>query len=166
MNKIEEIAKARKSVSSRERLLKMVDDITREDVFSVNIDTIKKIIKDGGTKQYLSVKEGRPFYQLSIPYDLVEGNKWNSTAEQVWMEKQSIYINLYVQYYNTDTNRCETWSKFFRKGEYCGEIPYCDKYGNSQTAYFVYDEWDKVRVIKSIIRAYVINKTTKKEIVK
>ena len=65
---------------------------------------------------------------------------------------------VYVQFSNTDTSLTVPFNDFFRKGDFKGTIKRDDRYGNLQTYYYVYDEKDKVEVIRSFCLEYINTK--------
>ena len=110
-----------------------------------------RIVKEVGTNFYKS-RDKRVYITERT------GNHWNSTFTGVELIKGRLYVNLYVQYSNTDTETSETYSEFFTRGDYRGAICYEDRYGNPQTEYYTYSTGDKARAIRSLLLEYVQRK--------
>lgn len=133
--------------------LGIINSLTDSELLQTSEDTIKRILKEAG--------HGKPRSRnkhLGISSDYRSGNDWNSNVVAVNLEKGELWMDIYVQYSNTDTTTCERYNDFFKRGVYRGHIVESDRYGNPQTYYFNYSEEDKARVIKSILRQYIFNK--------
>lgn len=135
------------------RKLKMIENLTKDELFSVSPDTMRRIIKEAGTHLHRSRDK-----QLMLSEDQRTGNNWNSTINGVEFIKGKLYVSIYVQYSNTDTDTSEHYRHFFRRCSYRGEIRAFDCYGNPRYFYFVYDESEKAEALRSILRQYVVNK--------
>ena len=96
-----------------------------------------------------------------IPDRFRTGNHWNSTFTGVELIKGKLYVSLYVQYSNTDTDTDATYSEFFSSGDYRGAIRYEDRYGNPHTDYYTYTQSDKARALRSMLLTYVQRKYNK-----
>ena len=130
--------------------LDLLEKFTPKELPSVTTDTVKRIIKEVGRKI------GRTrCKELYISRKLRTGNDWNSEFEGVDCTNGKLYVNLYVQYGNTDTTTCEGFDKFFSKGKYVGSIAHTDRYGSPQTAHFIYDESDKARCMTRLLMQYL-----------
>ena len=95
---------------------------------------------------------------LRISNDRRIGNAWNSNIEAVEYVKGNLYLNIYFQMDNTDTNICEKYLNFFKGNEYHGKYYTTNIYGDSVPNYFTYNREDKAGVIKSILLEYVHTK--------
>lgn len=131
--------------------LGIINSLTDSELLKTSENTIKRILKEAGhgkpraRDRHLGLSE-RP------------GNNWNSNVVAINLEKGELWMDIYLQYSNTDTTTCEKLADFFKRGAYRGHIVESDRYGNPQTYYFNYSEEDKARVIKSILHQYISNK--------
>ena len=146
-----------------EKKTQIIMDLTEDELMAITPATVTRIIKETGTNFYKSRNK-----RLWISDRFRTGNHWNSTFNSVELIKEKLYVNLYVQYSNTDTDRSETFSEFFSKEDYRGAIRYDDKYGNPHTDYYTYSPSDKARALRSLLLTYVQRKyrhyyETKKE---
>ena len=130
--------------------VEIVENLTPKELLSVNSDTIKRMVKETGSNRYKSRDK-----ELFISHELKTGNNWNSELESVGIYKGNLYVNLYVQYSNTDTTKTESFDKFFCKGDYQGSIIGSDHYGNDRHYYFSYDESDKACCIGRLLLQYL-----------
>lgn len=139
-----------------EKKVQIIMELTENELLAITPATVTRIIKEAGTRLYRSRDK-----RLWIPDRFRTGNHWNSTFNSVELIKGKLYVNLYVQYSNTDTDRCETFSEFFARTDYRGAIQYNDKYGNPHTDYFTYSQSDKAKAIRSLLLTYVQRKYNK-----
>ena len=131
--------------------------LTDEELLAITPETAKRIVKEGGS----SLPRSRD-KRLWICHDYRSGNDWNSTVEGFSLIKGRLFIDIYVQYGNTDRSTCEEYSTFFQRGDYRGEIKGSDRYGNERTYYFTYSKSDKARVLRSLLLQFIINKKSRK----
>ena len=136
-----------------DKKVQIIMELTDDELLNVTPATITRIIKEAGTRLYRSRDK-----RLWIPDQLRTGNHWNSTFNGIELIKGKLYVSLYVQYSNTDTDRSETFSEFFSRGDYRGAIRYDDKYGNPHTDYYTYSPSDKARALRSLLLTYVQRK--------
>ena len=146
-----------------DRKVQIIMELTEDELLAITPATVTRIIKEAGTRLYKSRDK-----RLWIPDQFRTGNHWNSTFIGIELIKGKLYVDLYVQYSNTDTDRSETFSDFFSRGDYRGAIRYDDKYGNPHTDYYTYSPSDKARALRSLLLTYVQRKyrhyyETKKE---
>lgn len=130
--------------------VEIVENLTPKELLSVNSDTIKRMVKETGSNRYKSRDK-----ELFISHVLRTGNNWNSQLESVGIYKGNLYVNLYVQYSNTDTTKTESFDKFFCKGDYQGSVIGSDYHGNDRHYYFSYDESDKARCMGRLLLQYL-----------
>lgn len=130
--------------------VEIVENLTLKELLSVSSDTIKRMVKETGSSRYKSRDK-----ELFISHELRTGNNWNSEFESVGIYKGNLYVNLYVQYSNTDTIKSESLEKFFCKGDYQGSIKGSDHHGNERHFYFSYDESDKARCMGRLLLQYL-----------
>jgi len=127
-----------------------VKNLTIPELLSVTPDTIKRMVREIGSNYYKSRDK-----RLGLSSELRTGNNWNSDFEGVSLIKKSLYVDLYLQYSNTDTTISETFENFFAHGEYRGHIVRSDAYGNPMTYYFTYTPADKAGCMKSLLLTYL-----------
>ena len=96
--------------------------------------------------------------RLFISKDRQRGNSWNSTIEALEYINHKLYLDVYFQFSNTDTNTSVELSKFLGNGDFTGSVVRGDRYGNDRHYYFTYSEGSKQRVIRSILEQYVYSK--------
>ena len=135
------------------RKLELIDRLTDSELRKVSENTIKRIIREAGTRLHKSRDK-----RLTISESQRAGNRWNSTVNGVENIKGKLYVSLYVQYSNTDTDTSEHYATFFAQGEYHGQVKGSDSHGNTRFYYFTYDDGDKMNVLRSILREYVLRK--------
>ena len=133
--------------------LEIINSLSEAELLATTEATLIRIIKEVGR----SISKTRD-KELYIGGDRQVGNNWNSTVEGIDLIKGKLYLNIYLQYENTDTNTSEEYDDFFRGRNYRGEIRRSDRYGNGRTYYFCYDHSDKARVMKSILLEYIYRK--------
>jgi len=138
-----------------QKKLAVINNLSQYELLNVTTATITRIIKEAGYG-----KKGSPNKTLRLTVTV--GNDWNSDVESIYVWKGKLYIDFYLQYSNTDTSTEDTWSNFIYRGDYRGSYKYTDRYDNPQTAYFTYDEEDKARVIKAILKSYIKTKYASK----
>ena len=130
-----------------------INSLSQDELLSTSETTVQRIVKEAGRKMWKTRDK-----ELRISHDRRNGNAWNSTIECVDLIKKKLYIDLYVQFSNTDTTHSEEYDVFFARGNYRGEIHRSDRYGNPRTYYFIYDKEAKANVMKSILLEYVYTK--------
>lgn len=133
--------------------LRIIMELTDQELLATTQETVTRIVKEVGSNY--SNSRNRRFY---ISTRFRTGNNWDSTFTGVELIRGKLYVALYIQYSNTDTDAIETYSKFFTSGNYRGTVTYEDRYGNPQTDYYTYSERDKARAIRSLLLEYVQRK--------
>ena len=133
--------------------LEIINNLTTDELLSVTPETIKRIAKETGR----SIGKSRNKV-LRISNDRRSGNNWNSDIEAVEFINDNLYLNIYFQMDNTDTNICEKYLNFFKGEEYHGKHYTTNKYGDTIPHYFTHNREDKAGVIKSILLEYVHTK--------
>ena len=130
--------------------LDIINNLTQNELLNITEENMLRIVKEAGL--------GKPHSRDKKFYLNEEvGNNWNSTIKGIVLFKRKLYLNVYVQYENTDTTKVVPYNDFFNRGKYRGTVKYQDRYGNQQTSYFIYDESDKSRVIRNICIEYIYN---------
>jgi len=143
-------------IFSRTQPQKKIDTInalSEDELLSTSEATVKRIVKDAGRRMWKTRDK-----ELRISHERRAGNAWNSLIEAVELIKGRLYLQVYLQYENTDTSTSEEYDEFFRNGNYRGEVRRSDRYGNGRTYYFLYNSSDKASVMKSILLEYVFTK--------
>lgn len=134
--------------------LEIIESLTDNELLDIKESTVIRIVKEVGNFHYQSKRNKL----LNIASERRQGNSWNSTFDGVDFYKGELYVELYLQYENTDTSTSEEWRRFFRHGNYEGQCRRDDRMGNLRTYYFTYSESQKVKCIKSILQEYVHRK--------
>ena len=143
-------------IFSRTQPQKKIDTInalSEDELLSTSEATVKRIVKDAGRRMWKTRDK-----ELRISHERRAGNAWNSLIEAVELIKGRLYLEVYLQYENTDTSTSEEYDDFFRNGNYRGEVRRLDRYGNGRTYYFLYNPSDKASVMKSILLEYLHRK--------
>ena len=133
--------------------LEIINNLTTAELLATTPETIKRIAKEAGR----CIGKSRDKV-LRIDRDRQVGNNWNSDVEAIEYIKGNLYLNIYFQTDNTDTNICEKYATFFHGDEYHGKHYTTNRYGDEVPNYFIYDRQDKANVIKSILLEYVHTK--------
>ena len=144
-----------------QKKLELIEKMGPAELMNVSYSTIERIVKETGS--------GKPRCRnkrLYICRDRQKGNSWNSTIEAIDTYKGKMYLDVYMQYENTDGNTDYAVSSFLQRGESRIGLKTTDRYGNDRTYYAIYDEGDKQRVIRSILEEYVHTKYSDKLCVK
>ena len=127
-----------------------INALTQDELLSTSEATVKRIVKETGRRMWKTRDK-----ELRISQERRAGNAWNSSIDGVQLIKGQLYLDVYLQYENTDTNTSEEYDDFFRNGNFRGEVRRLDRHGNGRTYYYLYDSSDKASVIKSILLEYV-----------
>lgn len=130
--------------------IEIVETLNQAELLTITPDTVKRMLREVGFNQHKSRNK-----ELRISREFRSGNDWNSEFTGVRIYKAGLYVELYVQYSNSDTDVSETFEKFFAHGDYKGFITRNDRYGNPQTYYFTYTPADKAECVKSLILQYL-----------
>ena len=142
-----------------EKKTAIINAATEDDLMRVSKDTIIRIIKEVGSKVYMGMgKYSSRDKSLYIPNDRWASNRWNAWVKGIDYRKGKLFVNIYVQYSNTDTDRDEHYDTFFGIGQYNGHLTYTDMYDNPHTAYYTFSRSHKANAIKAILLTYVERK--------
>ena len=113
------------------------------------------MVKEAGKSIYKSKRDKT----LMVSRQRRTGNNWNSWFNGVDLTKGKLYVNLYIQYDNTDTDDSISYGEFMRdRDRFRGTVKTTDRYDNPQTYYYFYDNDDRARAIKSLLLEYVYTK--------
>ena len=136
-----------------QKKIDIINALSEDELLSTSEATVKRIVKDAGRRMWKTRDK-----ELRISHERRAGNAWNSLIEAVELIKGRLYLEVYLQYENTDTSTSEEYDDFFRNGNFRGEVRRLDRYGNGRTYYFLYNLSDKASVMKSILLEYVYTK--------
>lgn len=137
------------------RKLKIIESLTQDELLAITPATIIRMVREVGEPYYKSKRDKK----LCVRRVIRKGNEWNSEFTGVDLLKGKLYVNLYVQYDNTDTEDCVSYSEFMGdKNRFRGTIKTTDRYDNPQTYYYFYDNDDRARAIRSLLYEYVYRK--------
>ena len=135
--------------------LEIIESLTKEELLAITQATVIRMVKEAGELHYKSKRDKK----LIVNRQRRVGNNWNSWFNGADLLKGKLYVNLYVQYTNTDTEQCIPYCEFMRDADrFKGTIKTTDLYGNPQTYYYFYDNADRARAIKSLLLEYVCRK--------
>ena len=137
------------------RKLEIIASLSQEEILALTPATIIRMVREAGEFHYKSKRDKK----LCVRRVIRKGNEWNSEFTGVDLLKGKLYVNLYVQYDNTDTEDCISYDEFMRdKERFRGTIETTDRYDNPQTYYYFYDNDDRARAIRSLLYEYVYRK--------
>lgn len=135
--------------------LEIIESLSQEEILAITPATIIRMVREAGESHYKSKRDKK----LCVRRVIRKGNEWNSKFTGVDLLKGKLYVNLYVQYDNTDTEDCISYDEFMRdKDRFRGTIKTTDRYDNPQTYYYFYDNDDRARAIRSLLYEYVYRK--------
>ena len=72
--------------------------------------------------------------------------------------KGKVYVNVYIQNEDTDTDKGELLSVFLKRGDFNTKAYFTNRYGDDIPTYVTYTPDDKAKVIKSILLHYLYTK--------
>ena len=133
--------------------LSLVETLMPVELKSITKETIIRIIKEIGYRY-----PGTRDWVLNIPSENQVSNNWNSWITRFALMNGKLYVRLYLQYFNTDTEIPESYDKFFSKGDYRGSYTWDDRYSTPQTSYFTFSEGDKLRSLRLLLELYLKRK--------
>ena len=137
------------------RKLEIIASLSQEEILAITPATIIRMVREAGEFHYKSKRDKK----LCVRRVIRKGNEWNSEFTGVDLLKGKLYVNLYVQYDNTDTEDCISYGEFMRdKDRFRGTIKTTDRFDNPQTYYYFYDNDDRARAIRSLLYEYVYRK--------
>ena len=137
------------------RKIEIIDSLNQTELPAITPATIIRMVREAGELHYRSKRDKR----LMVSRERRAGNNWNSWFNGVDLMKGKLYVDLYIQYSNTDTDNCISYGEFMRdKDRFRGTIKTTDRYDNPQTYYYFYDNEDRARAIKSLLLEYVYTK--------
>lgn len=117
--------------------LNTVKSMSDNDIRQTTLNTLTRICKECMDE----------YGTFRIRHDRREGNDWNSLVDGLYLGKSGkLCVDVYHQSTSTDTNTLEYASEFFGRGRFRG---------NTHLGTYIYDESDKVKVLRSILLEYV-----------
>ena len=93
-----------------QKKIDIINALSEDELLSTSEATIKRIVKDAGRRMWKTRDK-----ELRISHERRAGNAWNSLIEAVELIKGRLYLEVYLQYENTDTSTSEEYDDFFRK---------------------------------------------------
>lgn len=139
--------------------IQIIEKLTDDELLAITPATIIRMVKEAGKSIYKSKRDKT----LMVSRQRRTGNDWNSWFNGVDLLIGKLYVNLYIQYDNTDTDDCISYGEFMRdRDRFRGTIKTTDRYDNPQTYYYFYDNDDRARAIKSLLLEYVYTKYAEK----
>ena len=141
------------SRTAPKKKVEIIDNLTIQELLSITPATLTRIVKETGNKRGNTRTK-----ELYLSAVFQTGNDWNSLFDGIGYSNGKLYVMLYCQFSNTDRSICDTYDRFFKRGEYRGSIEWQDRYGNPQTSYFVYDESKKARCVRRLLLEYITRK--------
>ena len=137
------------------RKIEIIESLKQTELLAITPTTIIRMVREAGEPHYKSKRDKK----LIVSRERRAGNNWNSWFNGVDLIKNKLYVDLYIQYSNTDTDDCISYGEFMRdKDRFRGTIKTSDRYDNPQTYYYFYDNEDRARAIKSLLLEYVYTK--------
>ena len=152
-----EINKLLFSRISPEKKIETIDNLTQAQLLSIASNTIERIIREAGKNKY-----GSRDREFRLHTEYRTGNSWDSIIESWELTKGKIHIGFYFQLDSTDLSISDTFDKFMARGKYRKAVIEADRHGNPATEYMVYDESDKARAIRSLLKNYIVVKYKEK----
>ena len=131
----------------------MVNALTKDELLSVTEQTITRIVKEVGANYPKSRDK-----KMYIKSGLRCGNNWNSEIDFLDYIKGKVYVNVYIQNEDTDTDKGELLSVFLKRGDYNIKAFFTNRYGDDIPTYVTYTPVDKAMVVKSILLHYLYTK--------
>ena len=98
--------------------LEIIESLTDKELLNVKESTVIRIVKETGTFNYGSKRDKH----LNISLGRRKGNDWNSTLDSIDYSRGRIFVELYLQYENTDTSIFEYWYRFLQPATTWGSI--------------------------------------------
>ena len=99
--------------------LEIIESLSQEEILAITPATIIRMVREAGESHYKSKRDKK----LCVRRVIRKGNEWNSEFTGVDLLKGKLYVNLYVQYDNTDTEDCISYDEFMRdKDRFRGSI--------------------------------------------
>lgn len=135
--------------------LELLRQAKQSDFLNITFDTLERMVKEAGKR----ISENHVAKELYIDREFAHNDR-NSRVESIYQGRKrgSLYMNIYLQGYDTDTNiQCEV-TKFLSREEILGSFTEEYLHGGPCIIQAKYDAEDKARVIHAICLAYIHNK--------
>lgn len=130
------------------RKVETVKNLSEGELLMLTPDSARRIVREVGSPIY---KSRNKEFRLSNR----TGNDWNSEVVGLRTYMSILYIDLYVQYSNTDTTVSDTFERFFAHGDYKGSLTRTDYRGNPRTYYFTYTPSEKSECVRALLMEYL-----------
>ena len=121
--------------------VEMVNALTKDELLSVTEQTITRIVKEVGSN-YLKSRDKKMY----IKSELRCGNNWNSEIDYLDYIKGKVYVNVYIQNGDTDTDKGELLSVFLKRGDFNTKAYFTNRYGDDIPTYVTYTPDDRPRL--------------------
>ena len=137
-----------------EKKLAIIKEASIDELKALTTDSIKRMIREAGTRR----REGHVAKELYIDREMAHNDR-NSSITCIYQGdiRDTWYIDVYIQGYDTDRVVSTTLDNFF---EYREVASFVEEYLTSPkiTIHAYYEPEDKARVYKAICIAYIENK--------
>lgn len=128
--------------------VEIVKNLFEAPLLTITPDTIKRMVKETGTKLYQSRDK-----QLRLSNYI--SNDWNACIKGVRTCKGNLYVDIYLQYENTDADTSVSLQDFLAAGEYRGSIIRSDRHGNDRHYYFYFTQSEKAEYVRELLLTYL-----------
>ena len=139
---------------SPDKKLKIVKKATQSELLSLSRPSVERMVKEAGTR----INPAHIAKELRIYCDMANNGR-NSSINCIFQGRKrgSLYFNIYLQGYDTDTTEPCEYDHFANNEDLCKfEETYL--YGGYNVIHAKYYPEDKARVLKAICIAYIENK--------
>lgn len=137
-----------------EKKLALIETLSESELLMLSSASIIRIIKEVGNGS--SSRERSHNKDLKLLTSV--SNHWNADVEGFTYYKKILYVEICLQYSNTDITRLDPFANFDKVNSYRGFYEWKDGYGHPHTTYFTFDSSDKARVYKQLLITYVKKK--------
>lgn len=133
--------------------LGIIESLSKKELLAVKMDTVLRIVKEIGV-----CEKGNRNRKLRISMERRAGNDWNSNVEGISLYKKELFLEVYVQFDNTDTTEIVRYKDFFCNDIFFGELKAMNRRNEIYSVHYNYDDEDQAKVMKSILLEYVYTK--------
>ena len=140
--------------TSPDKKLEMVKEATQSELLSLSRFNVERMVKEAGTR----VNPAHVAKKLHIDSDMANNGR-NSSINCISQgrKRDSLYFDVYLQGYDTDTTKICDYDYFVNNENLC-EFEEIYLHGGSNIIHAMYYPKDKARVLKAICIAYIENK--------
>lgn len=139
---------------SPDKKLEMIKKATQSELLSLSRPSVERMVKETGTR----INPAHVAKELHIDSDMANNGR-NSSINYIFQGRKrgSLYLNIYLQGYDTDTTEPCEYDNFANNEDLCKfEETYL--HGGYNIIHAKYYPEDKARVLKAICIAYIENK--------